>query len=609
MTPPLTRRRALGLGAALAAGAATAGLSATASGLGAAIPVKASTGRPGSGLQPTGDPVSMAMHIHACFSEGTASMDAHLDQAEQTGVDVIWWTEHDFRVQAHGYRQGVQFEGMVEPEDGLDWIWTQNQTGEITGAAGTFVDAPHSPDEPGRALRLQATGPGEDWGWLRFEGAAWNSTYSTCLAGTTIELDVLTESLGADAELVVEIESSYRPERAGRPAGQYRLQYRVGSAVGWSTEDYGRLGVIGTRGSNTWQRLRMRPVDDIAALWPDLVAGDASLYRLRLAVRARRGAKASAVVDRLRFVRVRRVDQEALGVQLELMEAYASRYPGVRQHQAAELSLVRHLNAFGGKPFLPDYGDGPPYKDDTVEAAMAMTRLVHGRGGLASYNHPDVTNPPELGRELIETRNLGADLLEVGCGRKIDRTAFAYDIASRNAVFITATGVSDDHSGDSWLGQATRWITSAWSASTAAPELVDALGAGRCWFADPAAWRGAMDISAQGQPAMGGVLVTRDRLVPMEVMATDLPAGSTIEVITGRVDLAGTSTLSPANTVMQIPASEVTAGVVAFDLRLRRGRYVRAVVRDVAGTVIGFSNPTWLMPTLPPGGVPADRLL
>jgi hypothetical protein len=51
------------------------------------------------------DPVSMAMHIHGSFSEGIASMDAHLEQARRHGVDVIWWIDHDFRRTAHGYRQ------------------------------------------------------------------------------------------------------------------------------------------------------------------------------------------------------------------------------------------------------------------------------------------------------------------------------------------------------------------------------------------------------------------------------------------------------------------------------------------------------------------------
>lgn len=47
----------------------------------------------------------MAMHIHGSFSEGMASYGAHLRQPRRTGVNVIWWTDHDFRVAAHGYRQ------------------------------------------------------------------------------------------------------------------------------------------------------------------------------------------------------------------------------------------------------------------------------------------------------------------------------------------------------------------------------------------------------------------------------------------------------------------------------------------------------------------------
>ena len=101
-------------------------------------------------------------------------------------------------------------------------------------------------------MRLRATGPAEEWGSLTFDGEAWNTTYSTCLADTTIELDVLTESVGPDAELVVEMSTSYRPAAgAGRPAGHYSLQYRVGAMTGRFTEDDGRRGVIARRGESS----------------------------------------------------------------------------------------------------------------------------------------------------------------------------------------------------------------------------------------------------------------------------------------------------------------------------------------------------------------------
>ena len=63
----------------------------------------------------TGAPVSVAMHLHSSYSEGTASMAAHLDQARRLGVDVLFWTDHDYRVSAQGYRRPA--EKTEKPKD------------------------------------------------------------------------------------------------------------------------------------------------------------------------------------------------------------------------------------------------------------------------------------------------------------------------------------------------------------------------------------------------------------------------------------------------------------------------------------------------------------
>src|SRR2546430_2284325 len=39
---------------------------------------------------------TMAMHVHSSFSEGTGSMQAQLAEATSAGVDVLWWTDHDW---------------------------------------------------------------------------------------------------------------------------------------------------------------------------------------------------------------------------------------------------------------------------------------------------------------------------------------------------------------------------------------------------------------------------------------------------------------------------------------------------------------------------------
>ena len=103
-------------------------------------------------------PVSMAPHIHASFSEGVASFGAHLQQARQHGIDVIWWTDHDFRVAAHDHREAVRFEGPKELEGPLEWTWAPRPEGALAATAAEFVDEPHSPGEEGKALRLSATG-------------------------------------------------------------------------------------------------------------------------------------------------------------------------------------------------------------------------------------------------------------------------------------------------------------------------------------------------------------------------------------------------------------------------------------------------------------------
>lgn len=596
MTLDLTRRRLLGLGLVTGAGAALSSLG---------LP---SLTRAAVAAGTRTDPVSMAMHLHASFSEGWGSMHAQLDQAQRLGIDVLWWTEHDFRLQARGYRNAVRFEGRREPEDGVDWHWVDTTSGPVAGAVGSFVTDEHSPDEDGAALRLRVDGPSERWGALTWSGSAWNRTYTTSIADTSLDLDVLVESLGPDAQLVLEVQLSFHPESGGRPAGQYVVQYRVGEGGPRHTEDNGLLGVVPRWLAQGWQRLHVDLVADVAALWPDLVAGDHALTGLSVGVRARRGATAQAVVDRLRFWRSGRDD--ALGLQAQLMQEYAGRYPGVQQRQASELSLVRHLNVFGGQQVLPNYPQPGPRKDDSLEAALAMVAWARRYRGLVSYNHPldgPVGGAGELARVLVETRNLGAHILEVGSPQDVEAVAWAYDVAARNSVFATATGVSDDHSGRAWETRPARWITSTWAGTLQEPDLLAAVSAGRAWFWDLAGWSGVMDLRVQGARAMGGVLMTTDARTSVEVVATDLPSDGTLEIIVGRVDDAGTADLRPAVDVTRLAARQVFGG--SSTVTVAPGSYVRSVVRDRAGATVGFSNPVWVLGQIPPSGVPRDRQL
>jgi hypothetical protein len=178
---------------------------------GLGVPLVAGCTTPARPPVPTGDPVSVAMHLHSSFSEGTASMAAHLDQARRLGVDVLFWTDHDFRVSAQGYRRRLGLAGPTDTEHGVELTWRPRSEG---GSIGEVAYG-------GGAATLTARGDGAFW----LDADAWNSTYSGSLADTTLGVE-LRPGPGA----AVQADLSYQPASGGRPAGRYRLTYRFGAA-------------------------------------------------------------------------------------------------------------------------------------------------------------------------------------------------------------------------------------------------------------------------------------------------------------------------------------------------------------------------------------------
>lgn len=539
----------------------------------------------GAGRPARTDPVSLAMHLHSSFSEGTASMATHLDQARRLGVDVLFWTDHDFRLSAQGYRRRLGLGGWTDAEHGVELTWRRRTEGTLADADVTF--------SAGAAV-LAARGDGTLW----LDADAWNSTYSGSLADTTLQLELSPVTLGADAHLALQLDLSYHPASGGRPAGQYRLTYRFGSAARRVRRAAGRDGEVDVPvPAGGWSTLSLRPVDDVAALWPDLVAADNSIHRLRVGLATRRGATGRGAVRHVTFDRARRGD--SLALMRDVMARYAERYPDRRQYAALEVSLVRHLNWFGGELLVPDYGARAPVKDDAIPAATAMVDLIHRRGGLASYNHPLGSSEQATAEHMVATRALGADILEVAYAAPstVDKMLYVLDACARNLVFVTGNGVTDDHTGTDWYDDTkSNWVTKVWASSVDLLDLQDALRAGRAWCYKPDGWKGTLQLEAAGAPAMGGVVVTDRRSVPVTVTATDLPKDGSVEIVTGRADRA-----APA------PATRSTVGGPSLDVPT--GSYVRAVVRDATGRLVGIGNPLWLLAEDPPGGVPAARRL
>ncbi len=578
---------------------------------------------------------SMAMHIHSSFSEFNGSMDTHLAQAAQNAVDVVWWTDHDWRMEGVNYRDVTHFTSFHETGatgQGGKWSWAKRESGPNTSAAtGGIVATPCSPNDPvsGGALHVAAQSrsarPAKFGYYASCGPSDWN--YRDNLAGQSLLIDVLLSTGWSRGYLELLLTTSYHPAANGRPAGNYSLSYRFTPGGTPALSASANNGIITVPVTSPWQTCTLTPSSDIAALWPDLDHRDFSLFELTFSA-VSTGNLVSGYFDYLRMNRS--VSGQAFfSQQQDMMSVLAARYPGVAQQQGTEVGPhLPHVNWFGPDVTLPDYTGVTPA---SYQAFLASTVIpqIHASGGLASYNHPygssngaalpqaqqDTLLTQVAGALLASPGNpaaLGTDLLEVGyplrAGVDLGHHLALWDIMSRNAVWLTGTGVSDDHNGNNWYGIGNNWITSVWAASTGMADLMSALAAGRAWSGSLSASRGALDLLVDGSVPMGAVSVSSVTSRQLVAAATGLPAGSTLQVLQGAVDYAGQNALA-TNTALigSYTASELGGGTVTQAVDTSADSFLRTQVVSATGAVIAASNPVWLLQNPPPGGIPAPR--
>ncbi len=405
--------------------------------------------------------------------------------------------------------------------------------------------------------------------------------------------------------------------RPGTPAGR----------VANGTQGVITIPVKPVGAGNPWGTVTMNPSADIAALWPDLDYRDFALWELTLSA-VSTGDLVDGHFDYLRFKR--RISGEAfLLQQMDMATALAPRYRAVAQRQGLEVSwLLPHINWFGGAVVIPDYGSTTPRTYTRYLRNVAVPQ-IHSAGGLVSYNHPYGYGDPALlpvaqqdamlarvARRLLPTATasgaLGADLLEVGYRKRqgvdLAHHLALWDVMSRNAVFLTGNGTSDDHFGQNWSGIHNNWVTSVWAASTAEAHLLAALAAGRAWCGSLSSYRGSLDLLVDGSCPMGSVSVSRVKSRRLVAAATRVPAGGSLRVRQGVVDYAGTASPTANTRVIAVyPASRLAGGSVIRHVDTSKDSFVRTEVLNSAGTTIGVSNPVWLLRSAPPGGIPVHR--
>lgn len=125
---------------------------------------------------------------------------------------------------------------------------------------------------------------------------------------------------------------------------------------------------------------------------------------------------------------------------------------------------------------------------------------------------------------MLSNRAMNCDILEVGYpsrgGVHLNHLAQVWDVCSRNGLFLTGTGVSDDHSGTDWLGQESNFITWAYAGGREMDDLLPALSAGNVFFGNPAVFAKTIGLLVDGATPMGSVTVSSALTRNVRVLAS-----------------------------------------------------------------------------------------
>ncbi len=506
-------------------------------------------------------PYSVQMHIHGSLSEQNGSMEWHASKAHAIGVDVIWWTDHDWRVDQLFYTEEYNFENcvwdpvlkkFVEPDQSFEQRWWEVKRA-ITTHQKSIVDS--IAYEGAHSLRMEV------------RDSANSSFYQPLDLMQTGSRKQNQYCLAANLQFHVAIYPEQFDPLFDKIAIQFRLSERTSTwpnlryvAGSMSGEAPGTASLPATPGM--WNLYDIDVSGDARLLLStggadSVVAQDNSTFETRVMVEANEGRTVVAFVDDVRYTNDESLAGDGLLNWTRTAAAYYETvYPDVRHFVGSEVSKYKaqpHMNAYAPNHTLIDY-TGTVFTDSLYYAV----EQVHAQGGLVSYNHPwgvgiygNLNETPEEKAERIFYMKLGligirvydCDLLEVGYryrhGINLAGHLDLWDALTGNAIFLTGTGISDTHGSTPFYGWApwqpiatyeNNYVTWIWATGIAEIPLLDALVAGRAYFGDPYRWEGELDMATGEGFPMGRVVVTDATSHELLVRVTNVPPGAEVRL-------------------------------------------------------------------------------
>jgi hypothetical protein len=579
-------------------------------------------------------PYAVQLHAHGSSEIGLASLDSIAREAAVAGLDAVWLTDHGRHLDGRDALSELSFEGDL-PREWLTGVpadvhfepapWPAlrpvprccEATGEVRLSEQRAFDG-------ARSFQVSAASLGPEFQDYVAELEAPAPGYRRPLsAGVALEFALWIEGAGPDARVWVEAQLSEHPIADGSGGfGPTSVRYVVGADEGepWREGPVLWIPLAGVEGR--WRAYRPELSHDAARGFPELDALDDTLTAIRVGLSARNSAAITAFVDGVR-VGAERLGGGVLDRRAEVLAGVARRHPGLALHQGLGLDCLGvHLNAFGPRVEAFDADAALRELAREQEAGRSLeaeardflarraVEAAHAGGGLVSLNHPlgaaPAGSPRERRREaelalLLERGLYGADLLEVGYrdrgGHSLRDHLWLWDrLALEGGLRPVGIGTSDHHGGpERWPKVPNNFVSWIAARSTAVPDLLDGLRAGRVAFGDPTRFAGALALTTDRGQRMGQIVVTDRESVALEIAIDGLDA-------TDRVILVESGELT----------RHLDAGGPAFRAREAialppQGGFVRVEVFARDGTALAYSNPIHFVRRLPEGGIDPAR--
>ena len=459
----------------------------------------------------------MPMHIHSCW-ERNASMEGHMVQLRQLGLEYMFITDHDVRTGRRRYHP-------QEFDFSRGELYVEDAPGRFCGFQDVVGEVGMTDEGE---MHLSAMSDSEEWS---IASATYDSTQKrhelALLSDLVMHLGLRMTEPDEDIRIVVDVELSMRPPefRNGH------MLYVFGNCDGLE-DDYHAVKPVKVNG----ERYDFSLLEDA-----EKVGGGDNVFKMvTFSVACRNGKKAELFVNHF-STSWKYTFEEGRKKQQELADKLGAKY-GITPFVVTEISDAgRHKNCFSTKVPIIDYES---LGFDVTEEYAIHHVLSHG--GIFAINHPFETykrlmrEQPERKDEFYQNvlsdylgnRGLGATLMEVGF--PMGRSGFTFedhltlwDTLALDGIILTAYGDSDTHGAKGFF-DSNNFVGYIYADEPGEEAFTHSMKAGNMYTGDPVyLQKMTVSMTGDGDIPMGSMVYT-EKSVKVRLSLQGVPENATL---------------------------------------------------------------------------------